>query len=169
MKRRTLPDVAVYAADGTTTVVEVVVWHDLEDKTREVYEQAVDSCLSCVPGLADLARATARSLRQKRAEHAEPLVRGLPTAGRAGCGTASGAGAASSRQGSQNLTLWHDSCHNCTYPYSHTQYSGEAPLVDIEPGDCIIGIFTGVDMPGSRNVPRTKPRRAGTLRTPPQA
>ena len=158
LKRRTLPDVAVYAADGTTTVVEMVVTHDLEDKTREAYEQAAipvyrvyldwqtlpelqhavsarDTlnmpspwCTDCRQGAEQAAKQQAEQAHEQRAKLAE-------------------------------CDLMARSVPDLYIPELPRAAQSRGICMDIEPGDCIIGTFTGVDMPGSRNVPpRAAPR-----------
>ncbi len=149
LKRRILPDVAVYAADGTTTVVEVVVTHDLEDRTREAYEQAAIPVYRVYPDWQTLpelhyaasardtlnmpspwcpdCRQRAEQAREQRAKLAECdlMARSVPD----------------------------------LYIPGIPRAAQGPHMMRIEPGDCIIGIFTGVDVPGNGNVPpRAAPR-----------
>ena len=157
LKRRTLPDIAVYAANGTTTVVEVVVSHDLEDKTREVYKQAAIPVYRVYQDWQTLPElqyaASARDALnmpnpwctdcQQRAEHAAKQL------------------AEQARE--QLAKLAERDLMARSVPELHIPELPRAAQRRnhryIEPGDCIIGVFTGVDMPGSRYVPpRAWPR-----------
>ena len=157
LKRRTLPDVAVYAADGTTTVVEVVVWHDLEDKTREVYEQAAIPVYRVYPDwqtLPELQHAVS-------ARDALNIPRRWCTDCRQRAEQAARQQAEQARE--QQAKLAERDLMARFVPDLHIpglpRAAQRGNYKDIEPGDCIIGIFTGVDMPGSHNVPhKAQPR-----------
>ena len=143
LKRRTLPDVAVYAADGTTTVVEVVVWHDLEDKTREVYEQAAIPVYRVYPDWQSLPELQHAVFARDALNMSSPWCMDC-------------------RQWAEQARKQQAKLAECdlmarSVPELHIPELPRAALRrnyrDIEPGDCIIGVFTGVDMPGSRYVP----------------
>ncbi len=145
-RRRTLPDVAVYAADGTTTVIEVVVSHDLDDKTREVYEQAGILVYRVYPDWQNLPEL-------QRAASARDMLN-MPSPWCTDCRhRAEQAAKQEAEFAERNLIA--------------RLVSESRPLLqrgipdrvlrdvhrDIEPGDCVIGIFTGVDVPGGPKVP----------------
>ena len=157
MKRRTLPDIAVYATDGTTTVVEVVVWHNLEDETREAYELAAIPVYRVYPdwqGLPEL----------QYAAYARDALN-VPSSWCADCRQRAEQAA---KQQAEQAREWQAKLAERdlmarSVPKLHIPELPRAAQrgnhMDIEPGECVIGIFTGVDMPGTRNVPqKAQPR-----------
>lgn len=137
MKRRTLPDVAVYAADGITTVVEVVVWHDLEDKTREVYEQAAIPVYRVYPDWQTLPELQHAASARDAMNMPEPLC------------TDCRQRAEQARE--QQAKLAERDLMARFASESHPLLQRGIPgrvlrdvYRDIEPGDCIIGILTSV-------------------------
>ena len=150
MKRRALPDVAIYAADGTTTVVEVVVWHDLEDKTREVYQQAAIPVYRVYPDWQSLPEL------QHTASARDAL--NMPSPWCTDCRQRDEQ-AAKQQAKLAECDLMARSVPELYIPELPRSAQLRGPCMDIEPGDCIIGIFTGVDMPGSHHVPhKAQPR-----------
>lgn len=152
LKRRTLPDVAVYAADSGTTVVEVVVSHDLEDKTREVYKQAAIPVYRVYPDwqtLPELQYAVSArdALNMPSPWCADCLQRAEQAAKQQ---------AEEAREQQAKLAesdLMARFAPNLHIPVLPRAAQSRGICMDIEPGDCIIGIFTGVDMPGEGIAP----------------
>ena len=157
LKRRTLPDVAVYAAEGTTTVVEVVVTHDLEDKTREAYEQAAIPVYRVYPDWQTLPEF-------QHAVSARDALN-MPSPWCTDCRQRAQQDAKQqAEQAREQLAklakrdLMARSVPDLYIP-ELPRSAQRGNYKDIEPGDCIIGIFTGVDMPGTCYVPlRAQPR-----------
>ena len=158
MKRRALPDIAIYATDGTTTVVEVVVRHDLEHKTREVYQQKAIPVYRVYPDWQSLPEL------QHAASARDALNMPSPW-----CTDCRQRAEQAAKQQAEQTRAQQTKLAECDLMARSVPelYIPELPrpaqlrgfCKDIEPGDCIIGIFTGVDMPGSRHVPhRAQPR-----------
>ena len=158
VQRRTLPDIAIYAADGATTLVEVVVSHDIEDKTREVYKQAAIPVYRVYPDWQNL-------LALQQAATARDALN-MPCSWCTDCQQwAEQVAKREAEQAREQRAKLAES--DLMARFAPKLYIPELPraaqtrgsLIDIEPGDCVIGIFTGVDAPGSRNVPhRAAPR-----------
>ena len=150
LKRRTLPDVAFYAADGTTTVVKVVVTHDLEDKTREAYEQAAIPVYRVYPDWQTLPELQHAFSARDALNMPSPWC----TDCRQRAQQAAKQQAEQAREQQAKLAerdLMARSVPESVHTRAPTRGTVDAGIcMDLEPGDCIIGTFTGVDMPGSR-------------------
>ena len=150
-KRRTLPDIAVYAADGTATVIEVVVSHDLEDKTREAYEQAAIPVYRVYPDWQTLPEL----LRGASARNAL----NMPSPWCADCRQQAEQAAEQQAEQAREQQARLAECDLMArfvpvlYIPGLPRAAQRGNYKDIQPGDCIIGIFTGVDMPGTGSAP----------------
>ncbi|MCY4623581.1 MAG: hypothetical protein OXC99_01020 [Chloroflexi bacterium] len=149
-KRRTLPDVAVYNVDGTRAVTEVVVWHDLDDVTRKVYEQQEIPVFRVYPDWQTLHQYLHGASAKDALNTPSPLCTDCQRKDE----QATNAQSAQAEQ--QRAELAERDLLARLVPKLHIP--GFPPpkrylVKTIEPGDCIIGLFTGVDLPGSRHLP----------------
>lgn len=152
LKQRTLPDVAIYASDGVTTVIEVVVSHDLEDKTREVYKQAAIPVYRVYPDWQTLPEL------QHAASARDTL--NTPSPWCTDCQQRDEQDAKQQAEQAHEQQAKLAECDLMARFVSELHIPGlpravqsRGICVDIGPDDCIIGIFTGVDMPGEGPTP----------------
>ena len=144
LTRRALPDVAVYGADRATTVVEVVVSHNLEDKTLDVYKQAAIPVYRVYPDWQTLPRL------QYAVEARDAL--NMPSPCCTDC-RQQDEQAAKQQAKLAESDLMARSAPKLYMPMLPRAAQLRGIPIGIEPGECIIGIFTGVDMPGEGITP----------------